>query len=59
MDFSGVGRVNTFLLDEEDGDVIHVPSFTNNHRDGSISNFGDLEIYYFRRKLVKKIHYNP
>ena len=53
IDFSGVGRANDFLLDEEEGNDFPAPSFIPDPNDDSIRIVSDLERDYFRRKLVE------
>ena len=52
IDFSGMGRGNDFILNEEDDEIFY-PASTLPSDNNSIVNFNDLDRDYFSRKLVE------
>ena len=50
IDFSGMGRGNDFISNEEDDEIVS-PTCTLPSNDNSIINLNDLHRDYFRRKL--------
>ena len=52
IDFSGMGRGNDFISNEDDDEIIS-PACNLPSNDNSIININDLDRDYFRRKLVE------